>query len=346
MISSITLTAPGVSPETGTVQRERQPGTFAGSDGGRSGGKKRTGGSVLAALREALDARWWILSGGRLAATGNGGTAADAIVLHPEFGISLIALPRDDAELHPAVREIRCALAADGIAARFGGFLPVVGIALDPDDACPEHLPNRIARAFAAVPTISIRDPRWVDWAAASLGRLKPTPRRRWASRDRGAANLARHRRQPRNRIFAALMLTGIASASLLVAVVGTRLHRLSDVAADTIAPAAETTAPAAIATPAAAPAATTTTVTAAPQAPAPDSRPGGAAVDEALPRQRAPAAGSAAPAEPAPQPHAARAAAALGSSAPSRQPAAPVRHPAPRKPAVPPSPHINENQP
>jgi hypothetical protein len=346
MISSMTLTAPGASPDTGTMQRERQPGTFASSDGGRSGGK-RTGGSVLAALRQALDARWWILSGGRLAAIGNGGTAADAIVLHPEFGIGLIALPRDGAALHPAVREIRCALAADGIAARFGGFLPVVGIALDPGDACPEHLPDRIARAFAAVPTISIRDPRWVDWAAASLGRLKPAPRRWWASRDRGAANLARHRRQPRNRIFAALMLTGIASTSLLVAVVGTRLHRLSDIAADTIAPAAETAAPAVTATPAAAPAATTTTaVTAAPQAPAPDSRPGGAAIDEAPPRQRAPAAGSAAPAEPAPRPHAARAAAALGSSAPSRQPAAPVRHPAPRRPAMPPSPHINENQP
>ena len=346
MISSMTLTAPGASPDTGTMQRERQPGTFAGGDGGRSGGK-RTGGSVLPALREALDARWWILSGGRLTATGNGGTAADAIVLHPEFGIGLIVLPRDDAELHPAVREIRSALAADGIAARFGGFLPVVGIALDPGDACPEHLPNRIAHAFAAVPTISIRDPRWVDWAAASLGRLKPAPRRRWASRDRGAANLAWRRRKPRNRAFAALMLTGIASAGLLVAVVGTRLHRLSDIAADTIAPVAETTAPAATAPAATAtPAATTTTVAAAPQAPAPGSRPGGAAIDEALPRQRAPAAASAAPAEPAPQPHAARAAAALGSSAPSRQPAAPVRHPAPRKPAVPPSPHINENQP
>jgi hypothetical protein len=317
---SMTLTAPRAGPETGAAQ----PDTFPGSDRSGDGGS-----GVLAALRKALDARWWILSGGRFSA------AVDAVILHPEFGVGLVApLADDGAAPHPAAREIRSALAADGLAARFGGFLPVIGIALDPGDACPENLPDRIARAFAAAPTIGIRDPRWVEWAAASLSRLKPAPQP-WASHDRSApCRVAQRRRQPRNRAFAGLMLAGIASASGFVVLTGTGLHRLPEIAADSIVPAAETT--------------TAATATAAPPASFPTSRPGGGgAVTNEAPPQRAPAAASAAPMGSPPQPPAARAAAtATGSPSSRQQPAESVQHPAPRLSPKPQRPHINENQP
>jgi hypothetical protein len=119
--------------------------------------------AVEAALL-ALDADWMALAD-LVIGGGDGEVVADYVLMHPRRGIVLIDIPPgrggDPAE------GFRKFLEHEDFGRFFPGFLPVISLVIDPEDAA--ELGSRIDAALAALPPLGIEEPDWAEMVNTML---------------------------------------------------------------------------------------------------------------------------------------------------------------------------------
>jgi hypothetical protein len=182
--------------------------------------EKMEGGAVVArniqafgALCRRLDPGWRAIYNRCVEANGEK-YCVHAILIHRDYGIGLIVFSRESSVFpETALRVTRNMLREKGFERSFGHSVPLVFIALDPENS--QSAPAQIGHAFSAAPPVAIRDPNWVEWVTDALDRVPsfeeaataerapvaPPRPRRWLSRALwGASSLA---------VAAALLLGG-----------------------------------------------------------------------------------------------------------------------------------------
>jgi len=186
----------------------------------RGGAMTSVGERSLGALCR-LEPGWRVFRNRRVAAGGEQ-YAIHFIILHRDYGLGLIVLaPQEHAAPDTAVRLMRTMLGQCGFERRFSGFLPIVFVALNPEDS--QVGPERIAKAFAATPRIAIKDASWVDWTSKALdaleeARAEPEDPSNVIDVEDSAA-----RRRPRR--LRRLLVGAITTLTISVAVVGTLVN-------------------------------------------------------------------------------------------------------------------------
>ncbi|MBV9521482.1 MAG: hypothetical protein JO010_01730 [Alphaproteobacteria bacterium] len=117
-----------------------------------------------------LDPGWQVIRNRRIAADGEQ-YRVQFIIMHRDFGVGLVVLSRQEYTAPEiAIRTTRAMLKRRGFDRQFRGFLPIVFVALDPDDT--QAAPTQIAQAFTAAPPIGVTDAGWVEWTANAFDGL------------------------------------------------------------------------------------------------------------------------------------------------------------------------------
>jgi hypothetical protein len=139
--------------------------------------------SLIERLRTGLGEDWIVLDGPEIEGIG----AVDALALHERHGAAVVtalggAAHAVTAEAAAAFRHM---LDSHGITRAFGGYLPIVALAIDPERA--RDPAGALRRAFLAEPPIGVRV-GWVKRIAALFEAIPEVPARR-----RGSEPLALH---------------------------------------------------------------------------------------------------------------------------------------------------------
>jgi hypothetical protein len=171
-----------------------------------------------------LDPGWRIFRDRRIAADGEQ-YRIQFIIMHRDYGVGLVVLARQEyTSPEIAVRVMRTLLQRSGFDREYRGFLPIVFVALNVDEA--QAAPTRIAKAFAASPAIGIRDGTWVDWVSNAFEALGeqtsdagPAAASEPIELDVEIVDPPRRRRRPRR-----WLLGGVALGALLLAAGGLAL--------------------------------------------------------------------------------------------------------------------------
>ena len=186
----------------------------------RGGAMTSVGERSLGALCR-LEPGWRVFRNRRVAAGGEQ-YAIHFIILHRDYGLGLIVLaPQEHAAPDTAVRLMRTMLGQCGFERRFSGFLPIVFVALNPEDS--QVGPERIAKAFAATPRIAIKDASWVDWTSKALDALEEARAEPEDPSNVIDVEVAATRRRPRR--LRRLLVGAITTLTISVAVVGTLVN-------------------------------------------------------------------------------------------------------------------------
>jgi hypothetical protein len=126
--------------------------------------------SLIGQLREGLGDDWMVLDGPHLEGFG----PVDAIVLHERQGAAVVEAFRHGAAAPAeAVSAFRHMLDSHGITRALGGYLPIVGLALDPERA--RDPAGALRAAFLAEPVIGVRI-GWTQRIAALFEAIAPAP--------------------------------------------------------------------------------------------------------------------------------------------------------------------------
>lgn len=113
-------------------------------------------------LRNGLGEDWTVLDDPQIEGAG----PVDAIVLNERHGAAVLVALGRRRETSPAeaAAAFRHMLESHGITRALGGYLPIVGLAIDPEGA--RDPAGALRRAFLAEPSISVRT-RWAQRVAA-----------------------------------------------------------------------------------------------------------------------------------------------------------------------------------
>lgn len=124
--------------------------------------------SLIERLRDGLGDDWVVLDGPHVEGFG----PVDAIVLHERQGVAVVTAfrPGGDAPAEAAA-EFRHMLDSHGIRRALGGFLPIVGLAIDPERA--RDPAGALRSAFLAEPPIGVRT-GWTHRIAALFEAMPP----------------------------------------------------------------------------------------------------------------------------------------------------------------------------
>jgi hypothetical protein len=125
---------------------------------------------AFGALCQRLDPGWRTIRNRCIAVNGEQ-YRIHFILVHRDYGIGLIVFSPDDYVVpEMALRITRQMLRENGFERRFGSRVPIVFVALDPQDY--DNAPAQIAHAFQSAPAISVKDPTWVDWVASAFNQI------------------------------------------------------------------------------------------------------------------------------------------------------------------------------
>lgn len=171
-----------------------------------------------------LDPGWRIFRDRRIAADGEQ-YRIQFIIMHRDYGVGLVVLARQEyTSPEIAVRVMRTLLQRSGFDREYRGFLPIVFVALNVDEA--QAAPACIAKAFAASPTIGIRDGTWVDWVSNAFEALgeQTADAGTAAASDPIELDVEIVDPPPRRRLRRRWVLGGVALGALLLAAGGLAL--------------------------------------------------------------------------------------------------------------------------
>jgi hypothetical protein len=124
--------------------------------------------TLIERLRNGLGEDWTVLDGPEIEGIG----AVDALVLHERHGAAVVTALDGGVHAVPAeaAAAFRHMLDSHGITRAFGGYLPIVGLAIDPERA--RDPAGALRRAFLAEPPLGVR----AGWTKRIAALFEATP--------------------------------------------------------------------------------------------------------------------------------------------------------------------------